>query len=728
MQLQAGISQIKELRSGERSFAKEIVKLKLGDGEVFHGEAILAITKALLQAGVAYVGGYPGAPMSHLIDVLAEAKHDILDPLGIQFEQSASEAGAAALLSASIHYPLRGAVTWKSVVGTNVASDAISNLASTGVTGGAVMIIGEDYGEGSSIMQERTHAFAMKSSLPLIDPRHDMEKIVDLTEQAFELSEAANSPVFMSFRIRACHMTGSFIAKDNKEPQFNTRNPVPESRADVTKIVLPPASFAQEQEKFDRRIPAAQKFIQDHKMNEFFPGAGGRFGIITQGGIYSMLARALAVLGAADAFGNTDIPLYVLNVVHPLVPEEILDFIKDKDHVLVVEEAHPNFIESQIAELAHKHEIACRIHGKDYLPMAGEYTTDAVRDGVAKYLSNAAQPDLQNRVRIKIEELDTVVAAGRKSLQNHMPDKLPPRPPSFCTGCPERPIFAALKLIMRERGPFHISMDIGCNLFGALPPFNVGSTVLGYGLSLASAGAVGPALGQSTVAVMGDGGYWHNGMATGAINAQWNNYDSVLIILDNGFAAGTGQQKTPSTGVTPTGIISEITIEQSLRGLGINWIRQVDSYDLPGTLSALRDALDARSQGLRVILSNNECMLSVQRRKRPEKSRELARGHPVTGEMFGVDAEVCTGDHSCMRLNGCPSLTLKPSTDPLKETPVAHVEQSCVACGHCGEVAHAAQLCPSFYRSEGLHNAGPLRRFGTRINSELLSLLGANAA
>ena len=144
-------------RPGERSFPEEVKKLQLGDGEVFHGEAILAVTKALLQAGVSYVGGYPGAPMSHLIDVLADASEEILEPLGIQFEQSASEAGAAALLSASIHYPLRGAVTWKSVVGTNVASDAIANLASTGVTGGALMLIGEDYGEGFSIMQERTH-------------------------------------------------------------------------------------------------------------------------------------------------------------------------------------------------------------------------------------------------------------------------------------------------------------------------------------------------------------------------------------------------------------------------------------------------------------------------------------------------------------------------------------------------------------------------------------------
>ena len=139
----------------ERSFAKEVKSLRLGDGEVFHGEGILAITKALLQSGVAYVGGYQGAPVSHLLDVMVQAR-DYLDELGVHVEACANEASAAAMLGASIHYPLRGAVTWKSIVGTNVAADALSNLASPGVIGGALIVVGEDYGEGASVIQERT--------------------------------------------------------------------------------------------------------------------------------------------------------------------------------------------------------------------------------------------------------------------------------------------------------------------------------------------------------------------------------------------------------------------------------------------------------------------------------------------------------------------------------------------------------------------------------------------
>jgi indolepyruvate ferredoxin oxidoreductase alpha subunit len=145
----------------ERSFTEEVKQLGYGAGQILHGEGILAITKAVLQSGVSYVGGYPGAPVSHLLDVMADANEPLLQPMGIYFEQSGSEAAAAALLGASINYPLRGAVTWKSVVGTNVASDALSHVASAGVIGGALIVIGEDYGEGASILQERTHSAAL---------------------------------------------------------------------------------------------------------------------------------------------------------------------------------------------------------------------------------------------------------------------------------------------------------------------------------------------------------------------------------------------------------------------------------------------------------------------------------------------------------------------------------------------------------------------------------------
>src|SRR5271156_6633597 len=209
----------------ERSFAREVQDLRLGAGQEFRGEGILAVTKALLQSGVGYVAGYQGAPISHLMDVLADAQ-GILGELGVHFESSANEAAAAATLAASVHYPIRGAVTWKSTAGTNVASDALSNLASSGVTGGALIILGEDYGEGSSIMQERSHAFAMKSQLWLLDPRPNLPSIVRAVEAGFELSEASNTPVMLDLRLRSCHLHGGFVAKDNKRPPVTVKDAI----------------------------------------------------------------------------------------------------------------------------------------------------------------------------------------------------------------------------------------------------------------------------------------------------------------------------------------------------------------------------------------------------------------------------------------------------------------------------------------------------------------------
>lgn len=723
MNARVGDIQAKSLHGMERSFAQDVTKLGLGEGELFHGEGIVAITKALLQSGVSYIGGYPGAPISHLTDIFAEARESILQPMGIHLEQSASEAGAAALLGASIQYPLRGAVTWKSIVGTNVASDALSNLASAGVNGGALIIVGEDYGQGASVVQERTHATALKSSMPLLDPRCDLPTLVDMTEKAFELSEACHLPVILSLRIRACHMTGSFIAKNNRSPDYGANHHLEKAKFDYARIVQPPSLHIHEKEKFDKRLPLAQAFIREQQLNEIITGRETNLGIILQGGMYATLMRVLNRLGLADAYGNTDIPLLILNVVNPLVPEEIFGFLEGKDGVLIVEEGSPAFIENQVRAMAQERGFGGAIFGKNPLPAAGEYNASVLRQGVTQFLDELVPQGIGRQVRQRNEGIERVIAKG---LEQAKPLSMPSRPPGFCTGCPERPVFTALKLLMKELGPIHVCSDIGCSSFATLPPFNMGSTMLGYGLSLASAGAVEPALGQPAVVVMGDGAFWHSGFSTGVINAHWQELNTVLVILDNGYASATGQQHIPSTGSTPWGQSSTLSIEKALRGVGITWIRRIDSYSVKDSANTLREALTTNERGLRVVISDNECMLAQTRRNRTVDKASRQQGHPVIKERFGVDAEVCTGDHSCMRMSGCPSLTLKPAEDPLKDGPTAYVNEDCVACGLCGESAHAAQLCPSFYRAQTTFNAKGWKKMMSRLNGWLLGLWGAS--
>jgi indolepyruvate ferredoxin oxidoreductase alpha subunit len=740
----------------ERSFAKEVQSLRLGEGAEFRGEGILAVTKALLQSGVAYVGGYQGAPISHLMDVLADAE-DILRELGVHFEASASEATAAAMLAASINYPLRGAVTWKSTVGTNVASDALANLASSGVKGGALIIVGEDYGEGASIMQERTHAFAMKSQIWLLDPRPHLPEIVRAVEQGFELSEASNSPVMLMLRIRACHVYGRFTTKNNQRPAYSAAEALAAPSRDYGRIILPPSTYAQEKEKIEQRFPAAVRFVAEQHMNDVVEGEAGDIGIVLQGGLYNNLLRALELLDCADTFGSSKVPLYVLNVTYPLVPEEWVHFCSGKRAVLVVEEGQPEFIEQAAAQILRKHDVSARLLGKGVLPMHGEYSVDVLRKGLDKFISEWAPQLRAARSAVPSGAMSTgamttgAVAAGAITTAAvtsstatagapttagvsagvarerpllpaaRLAALVPARPSGLCTGCPERPFFTAMKLLQREIGPLHISADIGCHSFATLPPFNMGNSIMGYGLGSAGASALGTEGGKRAVAVMGDGGFWHNGLTSGIGNAVFNRHDDLTVIVDNGYSAATGGQDILSSRAPNERRQGNHSIVDAVKGIGVKWVRRTHTYDMQGTLKVLREALSTNYRGPKVIVAEGECQLNRQRRVRPLMKQAIQQGKRVVRERFGVDADTCTGDHSCIRLSGCPSLTVKENPDPLRTDPVAHVDNSCVGCGVCGEVAHAAVLCPSFYRAELLYNPSRWDRLLSHVRAAVIA-------
>ena len=706
----------------ECSFATEVQELRLGAGEEFRGEGILAVTKGLLQSGVAYVGGYQGAPISHLMDVLGDAQ-DILDELGVYFENSASEATAAASLAASVHYPLRGAITFKSTVGFNVASDALANLSSGGVLGGALVIIGEDYGEGASIMQERTHAFAMKSQMWLLDPRPNLTAIVDMVEKGFELSEASNTPVILELRLRSCHLHGAFMAKDNRKPSFSIGDALANPKRDLSRVVLPPASFLHEQEKVNKRWPAAVQFIKDNHLNELVADGAQDFGIILQGGLFNNVNRALELLGLSDPFGNSSIPLYVMNVTYPVIDDEVIGFCEGKRAVLLVEEGQPDFIEQNIQTILRRADATAKLHGKDLLPVAGEYTPAAVTKGVLAFIQKYA-PELLDQESLPTSTLP-VTDPRSPYAERIEPDLVQGRPPGFCTGCPERPIFAALTLAQREVGEHHVSADIGCHLFSINAPFNIGATTMGYGLGSAGAAALnGKDSSSRPIAIMGDGGFWHNGLTSGVGNAVFNENDQLLVIVDNAYSAATGGQDVLSSKAANPLRSTQHSIEKAVRGIGVKWSRTVtNTFKVDEMRDLFKEALTSTDKGPKVIIAQSECTLNRTRREKPLIARRVKEGKRVVRERFGVDPETCTGDHSCIRISGCPSLTIGPNPDPMREDPIATVLDSCVGCGLCGENAHAAALCPSFYRTEIITNPSRWDRTKTSLRHHYIGFL-----
>ena len=711
----------------ERSFKKEIEALKLREGEVFEGEGILAVTKALLQSGVSYVGGYQGSPVSNLLDVMVQAK-DYMKELGVHVEACANESSAAAMLGASINYPARGAVTWKSIVGSNVASDALSHLSSVGVLGGSLIIIGEDYGEGSSIIQERTHGIALKSTIWLMDPRPNLQVIVNTVQKAFELSEYSHTPVMMQLRIRTCHLQGKFITKNNIKPNISSINKVKEvAPHNYDLIAHPPSTYAQEKLKYGQRAELAKHYVAHNSLNEFFEGTIKEVGLIVQGGLYNNLISALVEMDLADSLGNTKLSIYVLNVVHPLIPDEIISYAKKFKALLVIEEGQPQYIEQEIGLLLHKEKIEVDLKGKDILPMAGEYTSEVIYKGVFSFI-NSYIPDSQNFTNLNYNaEVDQL----RDDVSSFLGKVVPARPPGFCTGCPERPFFSALKMIEKDIGKIHVSTDIGCHSFATFAPFSFGQSILGYGMSLAASAGVQSFSDKRPIAIMGDGGFWHNGLLSGVASRLLNNSDGILVILQNGYTSATGTQNLISTpevdnriaAVSESSTSTDKTIEKALEGLGVEWLRTVHTYEVGNVKKVLAEAFTSSFNGLKVIIAEGECQLERQRRLKPIKANAIKMNKRFVRVKYGVDEETCTGDHSCIRLSGCPTLTVKPSSDPLKVDPVAHVTDGCVGCGLCGENAIEATLCPSFYKAEIINNPNLKERSISWIRSKVIGLL-----
>jgi indolepyruvate ferredoxin oxidoreductase alpha subunit len=385
----------------------------------------------------------------------------------------------------------------------------------------------------------------------------------------------------------------------------------------------------------------------------------------------------------------------------------------------MVEEGQPEYLEQALNTILRRRDINTRIAGKDMLPMGGELTAQVLTKGFGTFFETYAPEFLGNRP--PVPSADAILA---EPVIKALTEVVPPRPAGFCIGCPERPIFAAMKLVEQELGPHHVSADIGCHLFSILPPFNIGATTMGYGLGPASASALNVKADKRPISVMGDGGFWHNGLSSSVGNAVFNKQDGVILIVDNFYSAATGGQDILSSRADNPGRQTKNSIVKAVEGIGAKWVRQIDrTYNVAQMRDTLKAALTSSDSGPKVIVASSECMLNKQRRVKPLFNKAVKDGRRMVRERFGVDEDVCTGDHACIRLSGCPSLSVKTLDDPLRDDPVAAIDNSCVGCGNCGEVAEAAVLCPSFYRADIIYNPSGFDRFMSRMRAAVIGFL-----
>lgn len=699
----------------------DIQQLEFGDGQRLYGDGALVVLKGLLEAGISYFGGYPGAPTSNLIDAAADSYEAVLKPRGIYMESSANEMSAAAMCTASCYTPIRGAVTWK-VLGNGVATDVLDHVSQIGVTGGAVVIVGEDYGVSSTTVAQRTLPWAMKSGILVIDPRADQQLLLKLTRMSFELSEASNAVVALLLRPQLSHANAQVKTGTNVQPRYNTKDKIAFSVAEPHRYPLPPNTQRQEVERYTDRLPRAEKFIVDNDLNERFGNRSGKIGLITHGTVFNTVMRVFSLLGLADEQGNMDdtFDLLQLNVINPLCLDQIADFMAGKDHVLLIEEGQPDLIEKQIRSLLHQRKIDTPFTGHELIPGVGELVPGKLigplSEFAAEHLPDRAD-DIKRRAAEKTERQQMAAKLFSKPVT--------PRPPTFCTGCPERPVFSQMKIneMLTGHKDWHAT-DVGCYGMAGLAPFNMADSNMGMGGGLAAATALSAMSKQPNVSVVGDGTLWHSAMNTCVVNGLYNQQDATYVVLDNKWTAMTGAHENPNSGPQLTGEAGggDLNIERTFKAMGVKQIVKANPYKFKDFQKKLKKIQAPKEPQLRVIISEAECQLQRQRTVKPERRKMLAAGERVEVERLGVDNDVCVGDHACMRVNGCPSLTLEESNNKLKSAPVAAIDTTCVGCGVCGEIAHAARLCPSFHKVTVTHNINWYEKLWIKLKSLLMPI------
>ena len=389
--------------------------------------------------------------------------------------------------------------------------------------------------------------------------------------------------------------------------------------------------------------------------------------------------------------------------------------------MLIVEEGFPDFIEQAVNTELRRADIQTRIHGKGALPKAGEYTgeVDAAR---AREFPSRREAGRHRRAPTISAKADTLL--GHKPAAVAIGRRPPAAPAEFLHRLPGAAgVRRAQAHPARDRPHAHLGRhrlplvrDLRAVLDGQLDPR------LRHVARERRRGRAEPE--ARPISVMGDGGFWHNGLITGVASNLFNKNDGVLIVMQNGYTSATGQQYMPSSATSRQGSapgmddrVDAALVRRQMAAQGAHLSAS------PTMVKTLKEAMRTPIAGLKVIIADGECQLARQRRVRAEDAVKLKAGERVVRTKFGVDDEICTGDHSCIRLSGCPSLTVKPSPDPLRTDPVADVIESCVGCGLCGEVAHAAVLCPSFYRAELIQNASAWDRFLHRMRRTVIGWL-----
>ena len=621
-----------------------------------------AVAVGALHAGVRVVTGYPGTPstgcLAHLLSLDLPDRH---------VEWSTNEKVAFEIAAGAAWAGQRAMCTMK-MSGVNVAYDALISIAYSGTNGGLVIYVADDPGVSAGMPEQDTRGFAVMSDLPMLEPSSPSEAY-RLVQEAFELSEAVGSPVFLRLTtaIALAH-----TAVDVDEPTPPEDRPVILEK-NITKYTKAGSKICLDQHRdLIERLHDAAEWVRARGLNRLdLSDEPAGLGIVCSGAVNAYLDEALASAAAetADtAFASRVDDASILRIATTVpFPEDAARRLLDRcDTLLVLEELEP-IAERRIATLAQRIGWTGRIVGKldETLPRLGEYRLSAVHKGLQACGTSYATRRVSSPPQATGHEPQATTRSA-------------PRPITVCAGCPHRGTYLGIEAAIEAAGlskdDVLVTGDIGCTILGMNPPFDLLWTEVSMGSSLGIAqGYVLAGIETPVIATIGDSTFFHGGIP-GLINAIQHNAQLTLVILDNGWTSMTGMQVNPGTDDALQGEGSrQVDLPRVVGGLGPDSVTVVDPYDVDAVANAVGESLFA--PGVDVVIAQRECAIQARRRG-------------VLDAVMTVDPETCILCKKCLRITGCPALSIRQSES--KEPSSIQIDEgTCNGCGIC------ATVCPT---------------------------------
>ena len=575
-----------------------------------------AIARGAYEAGVHYAAAYPGTPSTEILENVATYKGSIYAEWAPN-EKVALEGVIGASVAGG------RALASMTHVGVNVAADPMFTFSYVGVNGGMVLVSADEPGMHSSQNEQDNRNYARFAKMPMFEPANSQEA-KDMIKVAFDLSEEYNTPVFFRITTRICHSKGIVECQDRLEVPIKKyvknleNNPVPVNSRKM-------------RHKVEKRMNDLKTWSEETSLNYEIDN-GKKVGVISSGGAFTF---------AREVFGD-QASYYKIGFTHPLPLESLKAFCEKMDTVYVIEENDP-LIENELKA------IGLDVRGSDTFPYYGEKTPEVIRKAVFG------------------ETLPTMEVPQEKII---------PRPPTLCAGCPHRGFFYEVG----KRKNTMISGDIGCYGLAYAEPYNAMDLSICMGASLSLGHGAQKIFNMKddqdmrVVSVLGDSTFFHTGINS-LMNVAYNRSNTINVILDNRITGMTGHQENPGSGYTVQGMpTKEVDIAAMVKAVGIDHIRQID----PNKLEEVKDALDwaYALDEPSVIITRYPCVL----KKFSNQDKEEFQG--AFQSQCIVDEDKCIGCRKCIK-TGCPALVFDKGTKK-----VTIDKTQCVGCEVC------VQVCP----------------------------------